>query len=166
MSDYIDSAIGPDTDFDRTHGYHADGVGPNTASLPEGWKDRLTPICNPNTDNATGWCIDLHDIAIAKYAAGRPKDLRYLHDLWKHGMLNPKVLDHRLHNTTLKPTDKPRDWIEAVAQRQRQEWEEGLRGKKLASARFENTAPGQQTLRDAIMRAEKLLEEREKNKTK
>ena len=73
--------------------YHADGVSPNTATLPAGWGDRLTPIQNANTNGATGWCIEVHDIAIAKYAAGREKDLR---------------------NTEFKPTDKPRDWVEAT----------------------------------------------------
>ena len=55
--------MGPDTLFDRTHGYHTDGVSPTTASLPDGWENRLTPICNPNTNGATGWCIEVHDIA-------------------------------------------------------------------------------------------------------
>ena len=65
LSDYIDGALGPDTLFDKTHGYHADGVSPSTASLPAGWDERLTPICNPNTNGATGWCIETHDIAVA-----------------------------------------------------------------------------------------------------
>ena len=46
--------MGSDTLFDRTHGYHADGVSPTTASLPDGWENRLTPIGNPNTNGATG----------------------------------------------------------------------------------------------------------------
>ena len=69
MSDFIDGSLGPDTLFDKTHGIHADGVSPNTATLPAGWADRLIPICNANTNGATGWCIEVHDIAIAKYAA-------------------------------------------------------------------------------------------------
>ena len=68
MSDFIDGSLDPDTLFDKTHGIHADGVSPNTATLPAGWADRLIPICNANTNGATGWCIEVHDIAIAKYA--------------------------------------------------------------------------------------------------
>ena len=30
-------------------------------SLPGGWESRLTPIGNPNTNGATGWCIEVHD---------------------------------------------------------------------------------------------------------
>ncbi len=74
LSDAIDGSLGPGSPFDNTFGYHADGVGPDTATLPEGWTNRLTSICNKNTNGATGWCIDVHDIAIAKYAAGRKKD--------------------------------------------------------------------------------------------
>ena len=118
-SDYIDGALGPDTLFDKTHGYHADGVSRSTASLPAGWNERLIPICNPNTNGATGWCIEIHDIAVAKYAAGRPKDLRYTRDLWENGLLDAQTLDERLRDTPLKPTDKPRDWIESTIQRQR-----------------------------------------------
>ena len=43
----------------------ADGVSPSTASLPAEWDKRLIPICNPNTNGATGWCIETHDIAVA-----------------------------------------------------------------------------------------------------
>ena len=72
LSDFIDGAIGRDTQFDSTFGYHADRVSPNTATLPAEWGDRLTPIQNANTNGATGWCIEVHDIAIAKYAAAEP----------------------------------------------------------------------------------------------
>ena len=119
MSDYIDGALGPDTRFDHTFGYHADGVSPTTASLPAQWEDRLTPVCNANTNGATGWCIEAHDIAIAKYAAGREKDLRYTSELWRNGLLDAKTLHERLRTTELKPTDKPRDWIETTIERQR-----------------------------------------------
>ena len=135
LSDYIDGALGPDTLFDKTHGYHADGVSPTTASLPAGWHERLTPICNANTNGATGWCIDVHDIAIAKYAAGREKDLRYTGDLWSHGMLESATLEERLRNTELKPTDKPREWIESTIGRQQRLHDTGHRAQPPALTR-------------------------------
>ena len=119
LSDLIDSAMGPDTLFDRTHGYHANGVSPTTASLPDGWESRLTTISNPNTNGATGWCIEVHDIAVAKCAAGREKDLRYTGHLWEHALLDSKILAERFRNTDLKSTDKPRGWIEATVAGQR-----------------------------------------------
>ena len=118
QSDMIDGALGRDTWFDKTHGIHADGVSPTTASLPDGWEQRLTGIRNANTNWATGWCIEVHDIAIAKYAAGREKDLRYTGELWRYGIIDATTLAIRLQSTRFKPTDKPREWIEQTIARQ------------------------------------------------
>ena len=134
-SDFIDGSLGPDTLFDKTHGIHADGVSPNTATLPAGWSDRLTPIRNDNTNGATGWCIEVHDIAIAKYAAGREKDLRYTGDLWENALLDPETLAERIRNTVFKPTDKPREWIEATVRRQQGLHDTGRRPRAQAPSR-------------------------------
>ena len=75
--DFITGVIGPGSQFDKTFRYHADGVSPTTATLPTGWERRLFPISTPNTDGATGWCLEVHDIAVAKYFANREKDRRY-----------------------------------------------------------------------------------------
>ncbi len=40
-ADSIDAAIGEGSRFHETHGYYAQGVGPETACLPDGWQDRL-----------------------------------------------------------------------------------------------------------------------------
>ena len=101
LSDDIDGSLGVDSRFDITFGYHADGVSADTATLPEGWKGRLTKIQNPNTRGATGWCLDVHDIAIAKYVAGREKDQRYNKELWAAGLLDPATIAHRLATTDL-----------------------------------------------------------------
>ena len=114
LSDDIDGSLGPSSRFDNTFGYHADGVSPNTATLPEGWTKRLTAICNKNTNGATGWCIDVHDIA--KYAAGREKDHRYTAALWEAGFLDPNTLAHRLKN--IKLDDHHRQHIAASIRRQ------------------------------------------------
>ena len=29
----------------------------------------MIPVCNANTNGATGWCLEPHDIAVAKYFA-------------------------------------------------------------------------------------------------
>ena len=153
-SDYIDGALGRDSRFYRTYKYYADGVSPTTATLPDGWEKRLTPICNANTAGATGWCIDAHDIAVAKYAAGRKKDLRYLRDLWLNGIMDAQTLTRRLASTTFKPTDKPKDWIEGVVRRHHDEWRDTLDAKRLESAKYECTGAGQKALRAALAREE------------
>lgn len=70
-ADVIDAVLGERSMFDDTFGYYVHGVGPETAILPEGWTTRLVPISNENTRNCTGWCIEAHDLAAAKLAAGR-----------------------------------------------------------------------------------------------
>jgi hypothetical protein len=78
LSDLIEGSLGRYSHFDQTFGYWADGVSPDTATLPQGWEQRLTPVSNENTGGAIGWCLDPHDLAISKLAARREKDLEYV----------------------------------------------------------------------------------------
>ena len=96
MSEFITGACGLDTPFERTHGFQIDGVTPTTATVPGGWENRLVPVCNENTNGATGWCLEVHDIAVAKYFANREKDRRYTTDLWRHGMLDDATIRERM----------------------------------------------------------------------
>jgi hypothetical protein len=92
----IDGAIGEGSVFHETFGYYAHGVGPDTARLPEGWESRLVPLCNENTQGATGWCLETHDLAVSKLVAGRPRDLEFILGLLQHGMVLPEVLQERV----------------------------------------------------------------------
>ena len=74
---------------------------PTTARLPQGWECRLVAVCNPNTNGATGWCLEVHDIAVAKSVAGREKDLRYIRDLWKEGLISLDTMQARLDATDI-----------------------------------------------------------------
>lgn len=58
-SDILDGAIGELSNFHETFGYYAHGVDETTATLPEGWVDRLVPVRNDNTGGATGWCLEV-----------------------------------------------------------------------------------------------------------
>ena len=78
LANVIDGTIGELSPFHETFGYYAHGVAPETATLPEGWEDRLIGLSNENTNGVTGWCLHPVDIAISKLAAGRPKDLSYV----------------------------------------------------------------------------------------
>ena len=118
-SELITGAIGPGSQFDRTFRYHGDGVSPTTATLPRGWEERLFPIRSANTGGATGWCLEVHDIAIAKYFANRGKDRRYTRDLWKHRLLDSNTLEQRLRDTPLSNDDRER--MRAAAARDRAE---------------------------------------------
>ena len=74
--DEIDGILGEGSMFHDTHSYYAHGVGAETATLPKGWEQRLVPIQNANTRQATGLCLEKHDLVLSKLAAGREKDYR------------------------------------------------------------------------------------------
>jgi len=94
----IDGAIG-----ERSH-----GVDETTATLPEGWRERLVPVCNENTRGATGWCLEVHDLAVSKLAAGREKDVEYLAALFRHALARPALVRERLGQTPLSTAEQRR----------------------------------------------------------
>jgi hypothetical protein len=88
----IDAAIGELSPFHETHGYYGHGVSPATAILPQGWEHRVIRLTSTNTGGATGLCVDAHDLALSKYAAGRHKDLEFNRELVRHGVVGKRKL--------------------------------------------------------------------------
>lgn len=86
------NAIGQDSPFHEEFGYYADPVDESTATLPKGWKGRLVNLPPGNTEGVRGLCLEPHDLAIAKYAARREKDLAFTRELARRGMLKRKQL--------------------------------------------------------------------------
>jgi hypothetical protein len=101
-ADLIDGAIGEGSRFHEEFGYYAQGVGERTATLPPGWRERLVPIENVNTAGTVGLCLEVNDLAISKYIAGRPKDLDFTRELAKHGMTDSNTLTLRLKETDIE----------------------------------------------------------------
>lgn len=89
----IEGTLGELSIFHGTFGYYADGVSPDTATLPPGWEDRLIPLHNEDTGGATGWCLDPHDLTFSKLAARREKDLAYVEALLRHRRIRPSILE-------------------------------------------------------------------------
>ncbi len=92
----IDGAIGERSMFHDTFGYYAHGIAPETAVLPVGWQARVVVICNANTNGLTGECLETHDLAVSKLAAGREKDLDYVHTLLNAGLAEIILLHERI----------------------------------------------------------------------
>jgi UDP-2,3-diacylglucosamine hydrolase len=65
-------------------------------------------INNENTNGVTGLCLEVHDLAISKYVAGRPKDLEFTGELARHNMIEHKTLLERLGKTDLSSTERSR----------------------------------------------------------
>ena len=103
-TDLVDGTIGELSPFHDTFGYYAQGVGAETSVLPNGWESRLVEIRNENTRGVTGLCLEIHDLAIAKAAAGREKDNAFLSTIIEHGLVRHEVLMERLDATDVDPT--------------------------------------------------------------
>ncbi|MDA1094771.1 MAG: hypothetical protein O3A25_16090 [Acidobacteria bacterium] len=104
-SDLVDGAIGELSQFHQTFGYYAHGVDQTTAMLPAGWMDRLIRVENENTGGAIGWCLEAHDLAAAKLAAGRDQDLRFVQVLLSERLVSADVLLERTSTLPL-PVDQ------------------------------------------------------------
>ncbi len=96
LADLIDGSIGELSPFHATFGYYAQGVAPETASLPTGWQSRLVPVRSASTQGATGWCLEVHDLVLSKYVAGREKDLEFVKAAARHGLVQRDELLKRL----------------------------------------------------------------------
>ncbi|MBI2993183.1 MAG: hypothetical protein HYY48_03290 [Gammaproteobacteria bacterium] len=99
LAELVDGSIGEGSSFHEQFGYYAQGVGPDTAVLPAGWEERLVRVDNANTRGIAGLCLEVHDLAISKYVAGRPKGLAFTSELARHKMTDHKVLLRRLAKT-------------------------------------------------------------------
>jgi hypothetical protein len=82
------NVIGQDSKFHEQFGYYADPVDETTATLPKGWKGRLVNLPAGDTGGVVGLCLDPHDLAIAKYVAGREKDGVFTRELASRGIVS------------------------------------------------------------------------------
>ncbi len=110
-SDLSDGSIGERSPFHDECGYYAQGVDETTAILPDGWKDRLILVRNENTRGHSGWCLDPHDLVVAKCIAGREKDVIFLEGVVKGRLVSRETLHTRLAKTTLD--DQRRNQVKA-----------------------------------------------------
>jgi hypothetical protein len=95
-ADVIDGAIGEGSIFQDTFGYYARGFGPETAKAPGGWEERLVLVEGPGTGGARDWCLEAHDLVLAKCVAGRAKDLAFARAALAAGLVDGGVLAGRI----------------------------------------------------------------------
>lgn len=92
----IDGSLGDGSRFHETYDYYAHGIGPETVTAPIGWEQRLIRIEVPalarKDGAAVGWCLEVHDLLLAKLAAGRPHDLTFADDAIREGLAEPERL--------------------------------------------------------------------------
>jgi hypothetical protein len=103
----VDGAIGELSPFHYQFGYYSHGASPETAILPSGWEQRLVELQVNDASGTIGLCLDKHDLAFSKLAAGREKDMEYVRELLKHQLINrgklvrliESVVDEQLKTT-------------------------------------------------------------------
>jgi hypothetical protein len=105
-ADDIDGAIGDGSQFHVTFGYYAHGVGPETAKAPAGWQERLVPIDVPpragSSRPAVAWCLEIHDLVLAKLAAGRARDREFARDALAAGLIQLRTLRERVQHLPVR----------------------------------------------------------------
>ncbi|MBS0444728.1 MAG: hypothetical protein JSR59_02150 [Proteobacteria bacterium] len=92
-ADLIDGAIGALSSFDETFGYHADGVGPETAVMPADW---MTRASLHYIGDVTAICPEVHDLAVSKCVAMRDKDADFVRTLLRERMIDASTLVSRI----------------------------------------------------------------------
>ena len=108
LADKIDGAIGEGSRFHDTYGYYAQGVGPDTAILPDGWQQRLHRVQSASTNDRVGYCLDLVDLFLSKAAAGRDKDRLFRIALLQHRHVNAAQALARVQDMPLDDSGKRR----------------------------------------------------------
>ncbi len=115
LADLIDGSIGQLSPFEEEFGYYAHGVGPETAKLPAGWETRVVSVQNENTQQNIGYCLEPHDLAASKLAAGREKDKSFVQGMLEHELVDARTVQERIASLPISPAEKARieEWLSA-----------------------------------------------------
>jgi len=108
----VDGALGDGSQFHAAFGYYAHGVGPETAKAPAGWEQRLVPVRVPRSPRdetlVTGWCMEPHDVVLAKCAAGRERDWEFAREAIRHRIVELDELLRRVGDLPLPRRQRER----------------------------------------------------------
>lgn len=87
----IDAVLGDGSPFQGTYGFYAHGVGPESVKAPAGWQERLIRVAVPPRPaqkvEPIAYCLELHDLVLAKCAAGRERDWNYAREMLKRELV-------------------------------------------------------------------------------
>ena len=108
-ADLIDGSIGEGSMFHETFGYYAQGVSETTAVLPQGWRDRLVRFETPATGGVIAYCLEPHDLWIAKAIANRPKDIEFC-----DALLSDHIVDRETLASRMRMVENPGEGIERI----------------------------------------------------
>ncbi|MDZ4655001.1 MAG: DUF6036 family nucleotidyltransferase [Coriobacteriia bacterium] len=117
MTDFIDGALGQDSQFHATHGFYVHGISIEAATLPDGWLERTIDVSHPvGTKGNTGLCLEAHDLAASKLAAYREKDRVFVATLLSEGLIDGGILLGRVRSLPIEDDHRNRlvRWVEVT----------------------------------------------------
>lgn len=107
LADRLSWVLGEGSDFDIEHGYYVQGVSWTTPLYaPKDWHLRALPV---RVDRYTGLCMEPHDLTLSKLGAGREKDLEFVQDVARLGLIQRATLLERL--TAVETTPEHRELL-------------------------------------------------------
>lgn len=107
-ADLVDGGIGEASRFHETFGIYGQGVSVTTASVPEGWQDRLVRFEDPEAAPSQALCLDPHDLVVAKLVVGREKDRVFARALLRARLIHAELLVARAQTLDEPPPTKRR----------------------------------------------------------
>jgi hypothetical protein len=111
-ADLIDGALGDGSSFHRSFGYYAHGVAPETAKAPAGWRERLIRVEIPprvrSPRRPIAWCLEPHDLVLAKCVAGRERDWDFARDALASGIVDVGILLGRIDDLPIAADERDR----------------------------------------------------------
>jgi predicted nucleotidyltransferase len=93
--------LGQDSDFHVETGHYIEAVSQTLARFPEGWEDRATTMQVGFAHLAAGetpvvvMFPEIHDLAVAKLAIRREKDLEFVYDIVRLGLVEEATFKER-----------------------------------------------------------------------
>ena len=91
----VDEALGPNSPFVTEHDVYVDTVSASFPFLPSGWDTRLRTL---DVGTLRARCLEIHDLALSKLAAGRLKDFELIVVLLDRGMLELETTYARIRD--------------------------------------------------------------------
>ena len=108
----IEGSIGDGSPFQRQFGYYAHAVGPKTAKAPAGWQARVVSVEIParagSNQRIVAHCMEVHDLVLAKCAAGRERDQEFAHEAIRANLVSQEVLQTRVDDLPLDEDERAR----------------------------------------------------------
>jgi len=109
-ADLIDGALGDGSPFHRSFGYYAHGVAPETAKAPTGWRERLIRVDVPpratSPRQPIAWCLEPHDLVLAKCVAGRERDWQFAQDALAAALVDAQALLARVDDLPIGASER------------------------------------------------------------